>query len=104
MALSSGHRILADLSLKPTTEGGLREPLPSGTPSLIFEFCVQNGKTQLGARIGTASGEPLRPGEEVIGAGVDFWADEARIYATEGQQFELWYGKGIGHGVVRQVL
>ncbi|NWL12158.1 hypothetical protein DM793_12785 [Paenarthrobacter nitroguajacolicus] len=104
MALSSGHRIVADLSLDPTAEGGLREPLPSGTPSLILEFHDQNGKTQLGARIETACGEPLRPGENVLAARAVFWADEARIYATEGQQFDLWYGRHVGHGVIRQIL
>lgn len=77
MALSSGHRIVADLSLDPTAEGGLRGPLPSGTPSLILEFHDQNGKTQLGARIETACGEPLRPGEKVLAARAVFWADEA---------------------------
>lgn len=104
MALSNGHRISADLSLNPTAEGGLREPLPSGTRSLIFEFKDQNGKAQLGARIETPTVGPLCPGEEILGARVDFWADEARIYATEGQSFELWYGRHIGHGVVQQIL
>lgn len=102
--MSDGHCILANLSLNPTAEGGYRAPLPSGTPSLIFEFNDQNGKTQLGARIQTPAADAFRPGEEVLEARVEFWADEARIYATEGQSFELWYGRHIGHGVVRQVL
>jgi hypothetical protein len=60
MALRSGQRVLVVLPLEPSAEGGLRGPLPSGTPSLIFEFCDQNGLAQFGARIWTAQGEFLR--------------------------------------------
>ena len=37
---------------------------------------------------------------EVTDAEVLFWADEARIHATAGARFELWYGRPVGQGTV----
>jgi hypothetical protein len=44
----------------------------------------------------------LVPGDDVD-AEVLFWADEARIHATVGAPFDLWYGRLVGHGTVTGV-
>jgi hypothetical protein len=42
----------------------------------------------------------LKPPGKDTDAEVLFWADEARIHATVGTPFELWYGRPVGHGTV----
>jgi hypothetical protein len=34
----TAYRVLAKLSLKPTGEGGLAQPVPGGTRSLLLRF------------------------------------------------------------------
>lgn len=31
---------------------------------------------------------------------MDFWADNADLYLTVGQPFDLWYGRVVGSGVL----
>jgi hypothetical protein len=33
-----------------------------------------------------------------------FWAEEARIYATAGASFEIWYGRLVGSGTVTDLV
>jgi hypothetical protein len=58
----------------------------------------------VGAMVTTATGDALEPGADQVDARVHFWADEARLHATPGARFELWYGRIVGKGVVLSVV
>jgi hypothetical protein len=98
----TGHRVIAALDLKPAEDGGLSAPLPAGTRSLLLRFPEgdeQSAAVTLGAVITPRAATELAPGEKVD-AQVLFWADEARIHATVGASFDLWYGRVVGCGTV----
>ncbi len=98
----TAYRVLATLSLQSAGDGGLAQPLPAGTRSLVLRFPSDDGHpgpVTLGAMLTPRAGAELVPGKDTD-AEVLFWADEARIYATVGTPFELWYGRPVGHGTV----
>jgi hypothetical protein len=99
----TAYRVRATLSLTPTSEGGLAQPLPAGTRSLLLRFPADDdgrpGEVTLGAVLTPRNAAELTPGSDTD-ADVLFWADEARIHATAGAPFELWYGRPVGHGTV----
>lgn len=99
----TAYRVLAKLSLKPTSEGGLAQPLPAGTRSLLLRFPADDdgrpGVVTLGAMLTPRNAAELAPGQDTD-AEVLFWADEARIHATTGTPFELWYGRPVGNGTI----
>jgi len=93
----------AEIELFPTPEGGLREPMPLNTTSLLLVFESLDddspGKVQIGGHIAAADRSALAAGDRVQVA-VDFWADIGAIYATPGVQFKLWYaGRIVGVGM-----
>lgn len=102
----TAYRVRARLSLKPASEGGLAQPLPAGTRSLLLRFPADDdgrpGEITLGAMLTPRNAAELIPGS-VTDADVLFWADEARIHATAGAPFELWYGRPVGHGTVTEL-
>lgn len=100
-----GHRVLVCAQLLGTDEGGLKAPIEVGSRSVAYVF------------------ERLGEGEEVMGFGavvedvlaggapggefravVRFWADLAEVYATSGTEFDLWLGRVVGHGVVKEIV
>jgi hypothetical protein len=98
----TGYRVIAALDLKPAEDGGLAAPLPAGTRSLLLRFPdgdAQSAEVTLGAVITPRAAAQLAPGEK-LDAQVLFWADEARIHATVGASFDLWYGRVVGNGTV----
>jgi hypothetical protein len=100
--VTGGHRVRAELVLAATDDGGLRAALPSGTRSLVLRFASlehSDGLLSLGAVITVSDGEALVP-STACEVELQFWADEARIYATPGVPFDLWYGRAVGKGVV----
>jgi hypothetical protein len=100
------YRVQARLELTPAENGGLIQPLPAGTRSLLLRFpAAGDGSPEpvaLGAVLTSRAATELTPGE-VTDADVLFWADEARIHATVGSSFELWYGRPVGRGTVTGV-
>jgi hypothetical protein len=99
----TGYRVHATLTLKPTADGGLAAPLPAGTRSLLLRFpALEDGQSDtvtLGAILTPQDGSRLAAGEK-LDAELVFWADEARIFATPGASFDLWYGRLVGSGIV----
>jgi hypothetical protein len=98
----TGHRVIAALDLKTAEDGGLAAPLPAVTRSLLLRFAHADGQSEpvtLGAVITPRAAAELAPGDK-LDALVLFWADEARIHATPGASFDLWYGRVVGHGTV----
>lgn len=92
----------AQIDLLPTAEGGLREPMPLPTTSLLLVFEPLDGdspdEVQIGARIAAPDRNSMAPGDS-IHVVVDFWAEVGRIYATPGVAFRLWYaGRVVGIG------
>jgi hypothetical protein len=102
----TGYRVQAMLTLAPTEEGGLTLPLPAGTRSLLLRFpAVGEANPELvtlGAVLTPQNGTELAPGA-VTETDVLFWSDDARIHATAGASFDLWYGRPVGHGTVTSV-
>lgn len=102
----TGYRVLATLHLKPTDDGGLAAPLPAGTRSLLLRFPASGeehaGPVTLGAVLTPRNADKLAPGHDVD-ADVLFWMDEARLHATVGAAFDLWYGRSVGSGTVTGV-
>jgi hypothetical protein len=96
----------ARLKLLPTELGGLRNPIPSGSRSLLLAFARPGPDAEdvkIGAVIDVIGGSALVPGGAEIPVNIRFWADEAAVYATPGVSFTLWYGHTVGTGVVTRV-
>jgi hypothetical protein len=105
--MTDGHRARAELNLALPDEGGLSTALPSGTRSLLLRFAGFEGNQDslpIGAVITTTKGEALEPGDRKVEADLHFWADEARIHATPGAHFELWYRRAVGTGMILNVV
>ena len=97
---------LARLTLFGTAAGGLEEPLPSGTRSLLlrFESGVMDAPTvTFGAVVTPTVVDSLVPGDEAVIAELTFWMDEAEIFVVAGSTFEIWYGQVIGSGTILEV-
>ena len=99
----SGHRVLAELELFPTDKGGLKSEVQENNRSLLFVFPpLEEAPLQHGAVIEQLFGE-ARPGARVT-AQVQFFDDSAAIVALPGAPFELWCGRTVGRGVVKNIL
>lgn len=98
-----GHRVIAEVDLLPTDQGGLKSPLVEGNRSLILIFDGgPEGEVQLGAVFEQVQGDGS-PGSTST-MQVWFWNDIASVHATPGAEFRLAYGRDVGKGLVREVL
>lgn len=98
-----GHRVLAEITAFPTSEGGLDFEIRSRTRSLLFVFPpIEDEPNQQGALIERVIGDG-HPGSTFL-AEVRFFDDSATISATLGAEFELWLGRMVGHGSIAEVL
>lgn len=96
----------ARVRLLPAESGGLRGPMPTGTRSLMLVFpSLEDAaeEVQIGAVIDVVGEPALVPGRDEVPVVIQFWADEAAVYATPGAAFTLWYGGTVGSGVVTRV-
>lgn len=100
------YKVSAHLTFASSNMGGLQAAMINPTPSLILLFATldeepgaSEAEQQLGAVIDVGHPE-IQPGS--IGqATLSFWSDLARIYATPGTRFRLWYaGRIVGDGYV----
>ena len=84
------------------TKIGQQTRFPSGTRSLLIRFqpTWQHDHVDLGAVISTQSGGDIIPGEIDVPVNLEFWADEAELYVTQGESFSLWYSHEIGKGQI----
>ena len=83
----------ARLVLRPSNEGGLKSPLSTPTPSLVFRP-VEADDTGLVGVIQLSSGR-LEAGTE-FDARVVFPQDEAEPFIGVGRRFLLWNGRVVG--------
>ena len=95
-------RATATLDLLATSAGGLRNPLPSGTRSLLLQFDTAAGEVTLGAVLETEGGSPISPGQ-THHVRVAFWADESEAVVQRGGRFVVWYARTVGSGTVLAV-
>ncbi|SRR6266446_5698264 len=96
----------ARVGLLPAESGGLHDPMPTGTRSLMLVFPSLEdpaSEVKIGAVIEVIGGPALVPGTEEVPVIMRFWADEAAVYATPGAAFTLWYGRPVGTGMVTRV-
>lgn len=97
------HRVVAELELFPTDHGGLNFEVKERNRSLLFVFPpLEEDPVQHGAVIEQIYGE-ASPGESVT-AQVQFFDDSAAVVASAGAEFDLWLGRTVGRGVVKEVL
>ena len=97
----------ARVSLLPTGEGGLTAPLATGTKSLLLRFASGiegDPLVTLGAVIDSEDRTPIAPGDRDRDVRLQFWADTAEVFVSNGASFELYYGREVGHGVVLRVV
>jgi hypothetical protein len=97
----------ARIELLPAESGGLRGQMPTGTRSLLLAFAPlerQGEDVKIGAVIEVMDGPALVPGTDEVPVIIQFWADEAAVYATPGAAFTLWYGRPVGKGVVKRIV
>ncbi|MEP6479773.1 MAG: hypothetical protein ABJB03_10305 [Rhodoglobus sp.] len=96
-----GTHANARLWFNPREAHGIEGVLAPRTPSILFYFVSETG-VRSDAAVG-AFIVPIERGELVAGAEdvlVDlvFWNDALEGKVLEGQEFEMWYGRTIGHG------
>jgi hypothetical protein len=89
---------LATIELFESQDGGLRNPFPSGTRSLLISFDDAVAGETLGVVIEVFGNGELVPGSSYT-VRLLFWSDVARIYGsagagflsvTEGRSVEAW--------------
>jgi hypothetical protein len=103
----SALRARACLSLLAAADGGLTSPLPPGTRSLLLRFLSGidvSPVVTIGAVIAPVAARPLCPGDQALEVELTFWADEAEVFVIAGASFELWYGRAVGDGKIREVM
>ena len=91
------------LNLRSTEEGGMRRPLQTPTPSLVFRVISEGdlGPGLVGV-IHTESGRPLILGESVA-AKVVFPEAEANDFVRPGARFALWNLRVVGDAEISAV-
>ena len=96
-------RAKAVVDLDETGAGGLRSPLPSGTPSMLVVFgtgpdALTSGKA-VGAQVHRVGGGDLCPGDVGIAVEIEFRDQSAGLaLAALRPSFTLWYGRTVGRG------
>jgi hypothetical protein len=101
--LRSSHHVRAALEFASADDGGLRAPLSRTTRSLMLAFpAAASGPDPIlvGAVLTNCAGQEFEPGSSDVEVDAWFWVDVARLYATPGATFTLWYGRPVGRGIV----
>jgi hypothetical protein len=93
------------ITLLPSDEGGLPRELPSRTQSLVIRVsCEEHEDWERGrpfaAEITSDDDEPLVPGDKYHIVTMAFPESEAAGYFHPGDRFALWFGRGVGQGIV----
>ena len=99
-----GHRVVVEAELEHSDEGGLRGPIEDGHRSVAYRFVGLGDEAD--QTFGGIVEEVLQggePGSRLV-ARVRFYHDLAEVYATVGAEFEVWYGRVVGHGRVLSVV
>lgn len=98
-----GPRVLAEIELLPATGGGIDFEVKERNRSLLFVFPpLEDEPVQQGAMFEKLFGEGC-PGSRFL-ALVQFFDDSAAIVATPGTKFDLWLGRTVGRGRVKELL
>ncbi len=102
--MALGHRVVVEADLERTEEGGLRGPIDAGHRSVAYRFVGLGDEAD--QAFGGIVEEVLQggaPGSRLV-ARIRFYHDLAEVYATVGAEFEVWYGRVVGHGRVLSVV
>ena len=97
-----GHRVVAEISLLRSSQGGLQSTIKNGNRSLIFVTEPPGEAIELGFVFEDIDGDG-EPGSSFT-ARLWFWNDSASVHASRGTRFKLRYGRVVGEGQVTQVL
>ena len=95
-------RFRALVSLNPGVPDIPAGHYPSGARMVLAEACLPDrpGRCRdFRAALCRDDGLPLRPGDHAV-VTITLSGDEASAYFCPGQQFILWSGADIGHGVI----
>ncbi|WP_203337831.1 hypothetical protein [Nocardioides limicola] len=95
-----GHRANALVRLEePDRARLLAGVFQPGSRSVMFRF-LEAGEHEDGDMFGAIIEELDEQPDGQLRAHLLFWNDLARIYATPGAEFEVWYARTVGDGVV----
>lgn len=100
-------KALADLTMTPTSDGGLMMAMPTPCRSLLLHVDTHAGTdgVLLGVQITPTGDDSLAPGTALHHAELLFWAHDSELHIRAGTRFELRYPKRVvGAGVVTEVL
>ena len=95
---------VALITLLPTAQGGLIEPMPLPSQSSLLRFTEMSSPQTIGVSIGKSGhGSALLPDTIDLTVQLRFWTSDARIIVALNSAFEIWYGRLIGNGIVVSV-
>src|SRR5260370_29273412 len=93
----------ARVGLLPAESGGLHDPMPTGTRSLMLVFPSLEdpaSEVKIGAVIEVIGGPALVPGTGEGPGVMRLLAAEAQVYVPPGASVTLWYCRCVWTGVV----
>ena len=104
MSVVFGHRVVVEADLENSEEGGLRGPIRDGHRSVAYRFVGLGDEPDqaFGAHVEEVL-EGGEPGSRLV-ARIRFYHDLAEVYATVDAEFDVWYGRVVGHGRVLSVV
>ena len=91
----------ANIRLRPTNDGGIRQPMLKP----VFSFLVRFPFGMYGVAIVPHSVDELTPGDPCVPVRLKFWAEEIMANIGEGQSFCIVYAdRVVGDGVITRVI
>ncbi|RBY76603.1 hypothetical protein DQ239_13775 [Blastococcus sp. TF02-09] len=98
--VAAGHRADALIRLEEAERARLLTSVfREGSPSVMFRF-REAGEHENGDMFGAVIEELEEQLDGRLRVHLLFWSDLARIYVTPGVEFEVWYARTVGDGVV----
>ncbi len=96
----AGHRADALVRLEESDRARLLAGVfRPGSRSVMFRF-PEAAEHEDGDMFGAILEELDEQPDGLLRVHLLFWNDRARIYATPGAEFEVWYARTVGDGVV----
>lgn len=94
------YKYQALVALLPQNDGGPESPLPGPTCRMVVRACHRETHQSKIFSALVSTSDDLIPESSHIIATVTVLGDDARDYLAAGDDFTLWCGHDVGHGVV----
>jgi hypothetical protein len=100
--MAVGHRADVLIRLEESDRAGmLAGVFQTGSRSVMFRF-PEAGEHEGGDMFGAVIEKVDEQSDGLLRVHLLFWNDLARIYVTPGAQFDVWYVRTLGDGIVLQ--